>query len=162
MNPLRQTAPSVAELHRLAIRCGFPRDQVHEILHECAVAGFQVDSLTELDDTQRRQFAGWIREHQRSSSAHRPPPARPRRGAPKREGVLRMISPKQRALVNTLCSELGWTQSTLSSLLRTHFGAGSIDELGTSARAGELINYLIGCNRQRERQRRGRPRRNMA
>ena len=145
-------APTILDLHRLAIARGFPRDETHEILHDMAVAGFGADSLTQLNGPQRRLLADWVRAHDGKPS--RPfRRSRRRSGRPKRDGVARMITTPQRELINTLASELGWGKPMLERFLQTHFEVGSMTEITTSPQAGRVIRMLKSYKWSRNRKR---------
>ena len=162
-------APTISGLHKLAIARGFPRAECHDILHDMAVFAFGVNSMTDLDDRQRAHLADCIRMHngrpsqpRASARADRPPsqsrgvqPARrSRRGQPARDGVTRMITPAQRDLINTLCSEMGWSRSLLNRYLDTHFGKRSLFEVATSAEAMRVIQMLKSYKARQQRTRR--------
>jgi len=146
-------APSILELHKQAIKHGFPAGQVHEILHDMAVIAFEVGSLTELTADQRRRLDEYIHAHDgRPSRPHRP--ARPRRGRPARDGIVRMITPAQRELIHKLVGELGWTASQLDRWLAHAFGVHGLTEVRTAREAKDVIQRLIAIKRDRQRRRR--------
>jgi len=143
--------PTIADLHRLGVAHGFPRARIHEILHEQAAYAWHVDSLCDLTADQRRQLAEFVRLHNGRPSHPRRPSKRKRRGRPKRDGVVRMMTQPQRNFIDRLASEMRWSRSLLNNFLRTHFEAATMDHIGTSSRASEVINRLIGYKRKKER-----------
>ena len=144
------SGPTITDLHCLAIGRGFPRDQVHEILHNLAEFQFDAASLTELRDNQRAALADIVRAH------YKAPPRSPRRrssrpaGKKRPAGVIAMITPRQRDFIVKLTGEMNWSKSLLSGFLRTHFDAGSIEQLATSKRAAKAIGLLLAYKRKKD------------
>lgn len=153
--PAAKAGAGVRGLHRLAIACGLPRDRVHEILHDWAVQRFGRASLTECTERELSQLRALILDGRRPESRSPVPGPRSRRGSG--NGSMRMVTPRQRAFIAQLQSELGWTDEQRDAAIRKHLVAPDgrrIDGLAavlTSAQAGKLITFMIGCNRQKSR-----------
>jgi len=140
---------SIADLHKLALARGLPRAEVHEILHELAVANFDVQSLTELHAGQRTELAALVKAHY--AAPPRPPSKRPRRGRPARAGVTRLITTPQRELIFKLVNQLNWSASIFANFLRRYFEIDSPESIATSAQASAVINALIAEDKRRRR-----------
>jgi len=134
-------APTINELHRLAIGRGFPRADVHDILHDMAAAAFKVASMRDLTPQQRCRLADSILSHNgRPSQARRR--TRPRRGRHKQDGVIPMVSQKQRNLILQINVEIGWTRSRLDTQIKKAFGLAGLDGVLTTAQACKVITML--------------------
>lgn len=153
---------TIRELHSLAFSRGFPRGEVHAILHDMAALAFGVGSLKDCSAEQLKHLASSVRGlfYDRSKDptsperAARGRSARPRRGRPDQPGVFKMITPRQVEFITILASELGWTKSLLTGFLQTHFGCDTPAGLGTARRGVEAIQHLKGIKYDRARARR--------
>ena len=121
-----KNTPTIAELHKRAYAV-FPRDRVHDILHDWAVQQFHRGSLTECTAAERQQLAQQLATRPRRDP-HRDPhrdqgsgargeqsPERKRRVAPHTtrprgkvhaEGTVQIATPKQRAYAAVLLHEV--------------------------------------------------------
>lgn len=145
-----QPAPTIADLHKLGIRHGFPAGQVHQILHDMAFLSMGVRSLTALDDDGRRRLADSIRAHPVAHRGRDEPVRRQasRSGKSKADGVVKMVTPRQMHFIRGLFSELNWSESLAGRWLQHMFTIASIDAITTSHQAGQVINGLLGEKRR--------------
>ena len=145
---------TIRSLHIEALK-RFPRGEVHSILHDAAEVAFGVGSLKQCDQAQLAHLMSSVCAH-----PYRPRKSgRPRRGRPARDGVVKLATPRQRDFINTLASELAWSQSILDRWLKRFFNADNVGKLATSADAHRAINWLksIKTDKQSRAAGRGEP-----
>jgi len=150
---------TIKDLHNLAIALGMGRD-VHERLHDAAVAAFGVGSLTECTDDQLEQLADTVRSWFSPPRAiadpnrcgrpfYRPNCRRPRRGRPVESGVAKMITVPQQKLLAKLANQVFAGKRTYySNFLQTEpslkpYRLTEPDQIITSPVACRAIQALI-------------------
>jgi len=150
---------TIRDLHNLAIALGMGRD-VHERLHDAAVAAFGVGSLTECTDDQLEQLADTVRSWFSPPRAiadpnrchrpfYRPNCRRPRRGRPSEPGVAKMITVPQQELLAKLANQVFLGNRTYySNFLQTEpslrpYRLTEPDQIITSPVACRVIQALI-------------------
>jgi hypothetical protein len=146
--------PTIPDLHHLALALGWPKEEVHSLLHDgCLMLWPECQSLTDLSPEQRIIFAAQLRAcgGRMTVGPPRRKSSRSRRGRPTEPGVIRMASPAQKQLLKSLASEMRWTESLLNGFLKTHFQVDGVDGLTTTAQACKAIQMLKAYKCEKER-----------
>lgn len=145
-------AMTVDDLHKIA-RPYIPGHLLHAVLHDYAAEQFHVGSLRDCTELELRKIADWVRTKPRLT----PPEPKPRNrrgptGKPAKPGVLRPMTDRQAHTLNSICSEMGWSQSTFNDFMLEEFGliVKDVWDLGSSAMANEVFRKLKGIKKSKE------------